>query len=65
VVGAEASGEIAAVGAGVTRFTPGQKVVMYGALTCGTCPACQAGRDNLARMSQASWAFMSMALRAN
>jgi alcohol dehydrogenase len=47
VVGAEASGEIAAVGAGVTRFTPGQKVVMYGALTCGTCPACQAGRDNL------------------
>jgi len=47
VVGAEASGEIAAVGASVTRFTPGQKVVMYGALTCGTCPACQAGRDNL------------------
>lgn len=47
VVGAEASGEIAAVGADVTRFTPGQKVVMYGALTCGTCPACQAGHDNL------------------
>ncbi len=47
VVGAEASGEIATVGAGVTRFRPGQKVVMYGALTCGTCPACQAGRDNL------------------
>jgi len=47
VVGAEASGEITAVGAGVTRFKPGQKVVMYGALTCGTCPACQAGRDNL------------------
>jgi len=47
VVGAEASGEIASVGAGVTRFKPGQKVVMYGALTCGGCPACQAGRDNL------------------
>ncbi|EGP07880.1 alcohol dehydrogenase [Bradyrhizobiaceae bacterium SG-6C] len=47
VVAAEASGEIATVGAGVTRFRPGQKVVMYGALTCGTCPACQAGRDNL------------------
>ncbi|MGL4560635.1 MAG: alcohol dehydrogenase catalytic domain-containing protein, partial [Afipia sp.] len=47
VVGAEASGEIAAIGEGVTRFKPGQKVVMYGALTCGTCPACQAGRDNL------------------
>jgi alcohol dehydrogenase len=47
VVGAEASGEIAAVGEGVTRFTPGQKVVMYGALTCGVCRACKEGRDNL------------------
>jgi alcohol dehydrogenase len=47
VVGAEASGEIAAVGAGVTRFKPGQKVVMYGALTCGVCRACKEGRDNL------------------
>jgi alcohol dehydrogenase len=46
VVGAEASGEIAAVGAGVTRFNVGQPVVMYGALTCGTCPACREGRDN-------------------
>jgi alcohol dehydrogenase len=47
VVGAEASGEIAAVGAGVTRFEPGQPVVMYGALTCGVCRACKEGRDNL------------------
>ncbi len=47
VVGAEASGEIASVGAGVTRFKVGQPVVMYGALTCGTCPACREGRDNL------------------
>jgi alcohol dehydrogenase len=47
VVGAEASGEIANVGAGVTRFKVGQPVVMYGALTCGTCAACREGRDNL------------------
>ena len=47
VVGAEASGEIAAVGAGVTRFKPGQRVVMYGGLTCGICRACREGRDNL------------------
>jgi len=47
VVGAEASGEIAAVGDGVSRFKQGQKVVMYGALTCGVCPACKEGRDNL------------------
>jgi alcohol dehydrogenase len=47
VVGAEASGEIVSVGERATRFKPGQLVVMYGALTCGTCPACVAGRDNL------------------
>ena len=47
VVGAEASGEIAALGPGVTNFKPGQKVVMYGAMTCGRCAACREGRDNL------------------
>ncbi len=47
VVGAEASGEIAAIGPGVTQFKPAQKVVMYGAMTCGHCAACREGRDNL------------------
>jgi alcohol dehydrogenase len=47
VVGAEASAEIAAVGANVTGFKPGDKVVMYGAKTCGHCTACREGRDNL------------------
>ena len=47
VVGAEASGEIAATGKGVKAFKPGDKVVMYGAMTCGRCVACQEGRDNL------------------
>ena len=47
VVGAEAAGEIAAVGDGVLGFKPGDPVVMYGALTCGTCKACREGRDNL------------------
>src|SRR5450759_1737548 len=47
VVGAEASGEIAAAGAGVTGLKPGDKVVMYGAMTCGHCAACREGRDNL------------------
>jgi alcohol dehydrogenase len=46
-VGAEASGEVAAVGPGVSGFKVGDPVVMYGALTCGTCKACQEGRDNL------------------
>ena len=47
VVGAEASGEIAAVGSGVTGFKAGDKVVSYGAMTCGKCAACREGRDNL------------------
>jgi alcohol dehydrogenase len=47
VVGAEAAGEIAATGVGVTTLKAGDPVVMYGALTCGTCRACREGRDNL------------------
>jgi len=47
VVGAEASGELAAVGPGVSGFKAGDKVVMYGAMTCGHCAACREGRDNL------------------
>ena len=52
VVGAEASGEIAAVGQdsagqGAAGFKVGDKVVMYGAMTCGQCAACREGRDNL------------------
>jgi alcohol dehydrogenase len=47
VIGAEAAGEIVALGEGVTGFRAGDRVVMYGAITCGHCPACREGRDNL------------------
>jgi alcohol dehydrogenase len=47
VVGVEAAGEIAAVGAGAVGSAVGDPVVMYGALTCGTCRPCRDGRDNL------------------
>ena len=47
VVGAEAAGEIAAVGPGVTNVKPADKAVMYGAMTCGHCTPCREGRDNL------------------
>ena len=46
-VGAEASGEVTAVGDGVTEFGPGDLVAIYGARTCGTCRACSERRDNL------------------
>jgi NADPH:quinone reductase-like Zn-dependent oxidoreductase len=47
IMGVEASGEVAAVGPGVSRFRIGDPVVMYGAETCGHCRACREGRDNL------------------
>jgi NADPH:quinone reductase-like Zn-dependent oxidoreductase len=47
VVGAEGSGTVLAVGDGVTGFGAGDRVTMYGALTCGECRHCKAGVDNL------------------
>jgi alcohol dehydrogenase len=46
-VGAEAACEVVAVGDGVTTLQPGDSVVPYAALVCGTCPACTRGRENL------------------
>lgn len=46
-VGAEAVGEVAAIGEGVTGWRVGQRAVPYGAITCGHCRACREGRDNL------------------
>ncbi len=46
-VAAEACGEIAAIGPGVTGFTVGQTVIPYAALTCGTCRFCLRREDNL------------------
>jgi len=57
VVGAEASGEIAALGDGVSTFKTGDRAVMYGALTCGACKACQEGRDNLCESVQGIMGF--------
>ena len=47
VIGAEASGEVDAVGPGVAGLMPGQLVAIYGARTCGLCRACREKRDNL------------------
>jgi alcohol dehydrogenase len=45
-VGAEASGEIIAVGKNVRNLEVGQVGALYGANTCGTCKPCLEGRDN-------------------
>jgi alcohol dehydrogenase len=57
VVGAEAAGEVVALGPppnpppqaaeGWVGVKVGDRVVPYGALTCGVCKACREGRDNL------------------
>lgn len=47
VVGAEAAGEVVAVGKRVTGFAPGDRVIPYAALVCGVCPMCLTGRENL------------------
>ena len=46
IVGAEASGEVVAVGPGVSTLKTGQLVSIYGAPTCATCLPCREGRDN-------------------
>ncbi len=46
-VGVEAAGEVAAVGPGVRDLEIGTRVALYGGMTCGVCPACRQGRDNL------------------
>lgn len=46
-VGAEASGEVVAIGPDVTNVAPGDRVVPFSALVCGTCKPCRQGRENL------------------
>jgi L-idonate 5-dehydrogenase len=45
--GHEASGIVAAVGAGVTRVRPGERIAINPSRPCGQCPACREGRENL------------------
>jgi NADPH:quinone reductase-like Zn-dependent oxidoreductase len=46
-VGAEAACEVVAVGESVSTVKPGDRVVPYAALVCGTCASCRRGRENL------------------
>ena len=46
ILGADFSGTIAALGAGVTGWAEGQHVVANPTIWCGVCPACVAGQHN-------------------
>jgi NADPH:quinone reductase-like Zn-dependent oxidoreductase len=49
VPGSDVAGEVVKVGPDVHTVHIGQKVVLSPGVTCGKCPACLAGRDNLCR----------------
>jgi L-idonate 5-dehydrogenase len=47
IPGHEASGVVAAIGAGVTRVRPGDKVAVSPSHACGRCDYCREGREQL------------------
>jgi len=49
IPGSDVAGEVAKIGPEVHTVHVGQKVVLAPGVTCGKCPACLAGKDNLCR----------------
>lgn len=49
ILGHEAAGEVEAVGAGVSGYSGGERVVIEPLLTCGKCSFCASGRDSICR----------------
>lgn len=47
IMGHEIAGEVAAVGAGVSEFAPGDRVAVYNFVTCNACVFCRSNRDQL------------------
>ena len=48
-IGHEAAGIVAAIGSGVRRVKPGDRIAIDPALSCGSCDQCLAGRENTCR----------------
>ena len=59
IPGHEASGVVAAVGAGVTRVKVGDKVAVSPSHACGQCDYCREGREHLCRTCASSAARAS------
>jgi alcohol dehydrogenase len=57
VLGAEAAGEVIAVGSSVAELAPGDVVALYGARTCGSCRPCREGRDNFCEGEPSMFGF--------
>jgi alcohol dehydrogenase len=57
VLGAEAGGEVIAVGSEVEGLDVGDVVSLYGAHTCGRCVPCLEGRDNFCEGTQSMYGF--------
>lgn len=51
ILGHEISGTIVEVGADVTGFAPGDRVLVAAVLSCGNCDTCRAGRENICENS--------------
>jgi NADPH:quinone reductase-like Zn-dependent oxidoreductase len=49
ILGADAAGELTAIGDGVEGFKLGERVVVNPSISCGKCEACLAGNDNRCR----------------
>jgi crotonyl-CoA carboxylase/reductase len=56
ITGSDASGVVVEVGRGVTRWKPGDEVVVHCNVSCGQCAACN-GRDPLACDQQKIWGY--------
>jgi len=47
ILGHEISGTVSALGRGVTSFSEGDRVLAAAVTSCGACPACREGRENI------------------
>jgi len=59
IPGADGAGRVEALGAGVSHWQVGDRVVINSNLSCGQCPACLAGKDNQCR----DWRLLGETIR--